>query len=438
MIRYRLFSLLLFVFSAFVLEGQQDSGFYFSSRVIDAESRNGIPFASVSLEGTLRKTICNEKGEFSIFINKRRSVLEITSAGYLRSWIAVPAIMQPENFIAPTPTGENNLIQNEKIQAIFNDTGFTVIDYDFYSDKLLLLVYNVQKKYYQVVFPGASPEKLNVMMIRNNPTALFTNCYGNIFILKEEKVCPLIIEGNNISAGPETDIRKFEKEFVNCVAIDSVNIYYGLRAVPDYILNGALHLAVRHRSLSYILLSKEKKQRSLFKNLSDEKNIKLSPDEKTHLELNMNRLPFSYGSASFKKVYCPVFQYGSSVLLFDLIGGKIENFDSTGKYLSTTPVIFHTSKQWSGEVYPDKYKTKFYTAFHYPAKQLNENSPTGNSLPKPAWTELKEISLADGKTQGVLNLAEAMPFKMKVHNGSVYYLKRENEKTKLLRIPLPQ
>lgn len=397
----------------------QDSAFWFSSTVLDAQTGKPVPFATVSYHGTLRKTISDEKGRFRMLVNKKRSVISVTSPSHSPTYLSVPTLIRPADLILLQPLEGDE--KNEMIpgaEAVFDKEGHHVIDYAFADSFLLVLSYEVKTGKYHLVSLTRKGELQRDMIVGGKPTGFFVNCRNESFLMKEESASEIIFrDGKVVSLGKEREIRKFEKEFLGCVAEDAANTYYAFTIAPDYILNSSLDLKVLHRALSYISISKEKKQRSLFKNLSVPTTFQ--KDEKTHLELNMNRLPFSSQKINFQEVYSPLFRTGNRMVLFDLAGGKVENYDSTGRMISSALIFFHRNETWTGKIYFDQPEGKFYTGFYRDGK-----------------IELNEIDTGPGKLKKAKTL---MPLEnnsdLKVIGNFIYYLKssEKGNRIKLFR-----
>jgi hypothetical protein len=408
----------------------QDSAFYFSSKVLDDHSGKPVAFAKISLKGTLRSAIANEKGEFSILVNKKRSVLEISAPWYFSKDLALPTLLKPAMFVPLVPLSKKSgdVPQNAG-QQVYKNNEWYILDYDFYDSTILLLVNNPAQLQSRILLLNERLDTLSLLFVKGNACALYKNCHGEHFLLKEESVVQLLREKKRgIYFGLEAKIKPFEKENISCVAEDESNTYFATYSSPDYILTPALDLKIRYKTLSYFSLGKEKKQRALFKNFTDEKFIKPGWGEKTHMDIGMNRLPFSNNSTSEIKVNCPLIKAGKKLCLFDFMNNKIESYDSTGRLIMYSLIYFTHKENWCGQIYADDLTGKFYTCFYL----------LSDGKIYPAAVELKEVDVLSGKPTSTFYLPQEAPVQLKINGGYAYYFNRnpQNKFHSLCRIKL--
>ncbi|MBC7863344.1 MAG: hypothetical protein IAF38_10240 [Bacteroidia bacterium] len=403
----------------------QDSAFYFSSKVLDDLNGKPVAYARIFLKGTLRSTLANENGEFSILVNKKRSVLEISAPWYFSKDMAIPTLIKPLVYVPLTPFTQKNagipLINPGQI--VFSSKDWNVVDYDFYDSLTLILVNNQLIKQTKLLALNNKLDTLSVSPVRGNASALYKNCHGDHFLLKEESVVQLFYEEKKgVYFGKEAKIKPFEKENIGCITDDGSNTYFVLYSSPDYILNTSLDLKIRYKTVSYFSVGNEKKQRALFKNFTDEKSLKLAFGEKTHADMGMKRLPFSGNTTTEVKVNCQLIKAGKKLCMFDFLNNKIESYDSTGRLINYSMIYFTYKDNWCGEIYADNLTGKFYTCFLIPGKEypVKTEEKDGHKI-IPAYTELREIDVNMGKLTAAYRLPVEAPVQLKINDGKVFY-----------------
>jgi hypothetical protein len=137
------------------------------------------------------------------------------------------------------------------------------------------------------------------------------------------------------------------------------------------------------------------------------------------VELRFNKMAY------YDAIYAPLFQWGDSILIFNHPKDRIEIFSSNDSLLSFVPINYHKEekrtefgtflnafakrKKWLKRVYIDKELQNAYTLF----QNLS------------GTYELKKIDLQTGNLGHVLTIPYPYVEKLKVKNGSLYFVYKD-------------
>jgi len=207
--------LLLCLFLAVHPAIAQQNSIVLQGKILDSETSKGIPNASVTLFKSLRGTSTNRQGEFWLAVSRSKGAqLNISHIGYelasktfsgqylsgvesdtlILSFYLLPKAQE----LAPVAISSSN-----DPDTVFGSAFYSVSDFVFEGDGLLLLTYNRNlKKDAQLVLTDKNQQPIAERFVKSNPRSFFTDYLGRHFLLCEHKVLFVQIEGKGRRHAP--------------------------------------------------------------------------------------------------------------------------------------------------------------------------------------------------------------------------------------------
>jgi len=200
-----------------------------SGRIVDAENKEAIESVNIAIEGMLKVgTITDDKGVFSIRIEKLPVVLIVSSIGFETQKIEVKTLAEitVTLFKSTTDLPEIIVSATPKVDTVYKEP-YNVVDYVFKDDFLILLVYkNVFEKYELVLLDELEEYVAHYPLKEYNPTSLFKACHGDLYVRTTNGVYTINFDDSSIGLGPWVEQKRYEQVIEPCVlAIDDLMFY---------------------------------------------------------------------------------------------------------------------------------------------------------------------------------------------------------------------
>lgn len=299
------------------------------------------------------------------------------------------------------------------VDTVFGTWKFSVADYEFYEDKLILLTYEKSLKQAKVMLADAGQKILSVFVLPDEAKELYRDYQGYINVMCEEHIYRIKIRQDKISLAslPVEDYRRF---IMPCVDSLQNNIffsnydkdypeftYYAYNAADSSL--GTLKTITDQEALRgynmeyYFLKPKDRVQAWKF---AAEYGV-----DKHRVAAAMSGLT---SSMHYTPLYAPLFVLNDTVYVFDHYSDAIFSYDKTARKLDSVPIAYHHPKnwrEWKHKVIADEITNEVYAVYQ-----------------KAGYYYLKCIDLHSGKIKGSFKLSNQYVDKLKVRNGSVYYV----------------
>jgi hypothetical protein len=135
-------------------------------------------------------------------------------------------------------------------------------------------------------------------------------------------------------------------------------------------------------------------------------DINLSQNYDNRYLLNL----YFYQHVIDKAIYVPVFQIKNKIYIFNHVDGKIEEYSKRLDMVGNTPIDYQDNSHWQRKVLLDRETQLFYTLFK-----------------KKGFYFLSQIDLQTGDLLTSKKIPATFISNIKVHNGFVYFVKKEND-----------
>ena len=454
MMRMRSHLLIIGLLFCLSLQSQDVVSFVIEGQVTDKATGEPVENANIVIKDQGVGATTDELGIFTLNIKRLPFTLVFSHVSYeslSRSFNYPPIRMlniQLKSSVVPL---EEVVISSSRIDTLFRDDKYAVLDYEVLDDGILLLIYKARLTSCELLVTDFSgKEKQNLAVLPGKPLALFKDCLQHIHILTNKKIFEVFLQDSSIMLHKGIDKKEFTEAMNGCLFEIGNKLYFEDLAYHNFMKR--CYYVRKEDSLRHelTLIADEKKIDMLADNPFDRRflsesgsKITLGNMRSTEQDLELIdeiRSESNYSRfikmAYYTKVNAPVFPLGDSVCIFNHPNNRIEIFSHMDSLVGTTPVTYHLkskkntlqtvidafapASEWLEEIYMDRKKWKAYTLF----QNIN------------GTRDLMEIDLFSGKTEYVLTIPFPYVQKMNIHDGFIYFIYKgwgEGQNKKLFR-----
>lgn len=408
--------LLVCVVLCFNLTYSQDSAFKYSGKVVDLNTKKPLPNVSVQIEGSLRGSSTDSSGKFEILVKGAGELLKFSLIGYEAVYLNPHKKNYRKNLIGLNPKAveiTEVVVKAKTIEIIAKSNRSYVLDYDFYSDNILMITYNNLKTGNKILLLNEKFDTLGIATIPEEPLKLFKDCLGNHHVVCEKTVYQVYYDGKTLRFLPPKSVNDFENILLPCIAMDSTN-FYTVTKSGSYVVSGVFHdFNSNHTGLAYSFINKQAKIKVKLIDIIDEEAIRMKADErsglshKTNFQKNYYDILFTE-TIVFKEIFAPLYIIKNKIYVFDFINSRLQNFTASGKIINEAKMTLHKNLEWKRQMYIDEKTDKAYTLFE-----------------SKGISELKEINLVTGKENGSKKIPLVFVDNIKVRGNYIYFIHKE-------------
>lgn len=253
---------------------------------------------------------------------------------------------------------------------------------------------------------------------------LFYDAFRNIHIISADSVYQVFFDSNRLSLLYGNTKEVFYQKLKPLVVSTPLFIVMEERAVYN-------------QQVYYLIINKKTREKQVLRRISgktfemasnwelDDYRLRLindiDYDNKSEQERirNEERLDFLLDVQKrlmLQPIYCPIFDLGTKLIVFDFENDFLVTYNQDGKYESQIPIDFHlrdsyfssglNQKSWNKKIIRDEATGQFYAEF------ITDGIVT-----------LKEIDLNNGKVKREIRLSDhSFPQNIQVYDGYAYYL----------------
>jgi hypothetical protein len=302
--------------------------------------------------------------------------------------------------------------------TVFGTWKFSVADYEFYEDKLILLTYTKSLSKPTVRLVNSSQQILSSFDLPDKAEKLFRDYMGHVNVICSEHIFRVKINNDEISMA-SLPVDKFNTGIMPCIDTIGKEIYFSNYS-KDY------------PEFTYYAYNTEDKNLYPFKKITDDEQLKeynmeyyfLKPKEKLmarkiadEYDVDKHRIAVMMtgltSSIFYTPLYAPLFIIHDTVYVFDHYSNAILTYNMKHELLDSVTIDYHHPKnwrEWKHEVIMDRENNKMYALYQ-----------------KGAHYYLMHIDPSTGKIIGSFKLLNRFVGKIKIKNDYVYYVYRPFE-----------
>lgn len=322
---------------------------------------------------------------------------------------------------------EEVLVTSEqKKNIVFEDSKYYIVDFTLSEKNALLLLKNRGEYYVHMLDDDMKP--IQKLLIEQNASALFEDCFGNTYLVAKDSVFFISEDSLTLTLTDSQPRAEFMASMQKCVGSTSdkiifeeyteqyqfhefyaVDMYNGDRKtiyeINDSIQARSLHDAARDLysngvTLDEMLKSAEVSAETMSSGAGDLEEVK------NYREMNArkDRIMF-FESTVVVQQYNPLFIVHDTLYFFNHFEGRVDQMDASGKMLSSIQIDHQLNPGWGDQIYMDIADKQFY----------------GLSIEDGIF-KLTRISLNGEDDDFTATITEhAHPKKVLIRNGYVYY-----------------
>ncbi len=416
--------------------------FVIKGRIKDKTS--GVPISDVNIK--LRDfpagTTTSKEGEFSISVEELPVILIISHINYQTKIIEIADLFEQEISLSlerKTEELDEVVISGSKVETVYKDDVYSVLDYEFLSDDILLLVYrNSFSKELMLLNPSNDTiAKINSTKIK--PASLFKDCFDAVHVLCKDTAYQLYFHDGLIDLIYPTPVYEFKKLMLPCVTQLNDNIYFKLTFFNELVVEyqfakereGQLHLLRRIvDSVKTDLINSNPYMRSLLNiglyNGAEEGILNMidyvAMEEQVKM---MNDLRAGEFEAHYLRkivltpVFAPLVKLRDTLVIFNQPQGQIEFYSSNSRLIRTVKINYADDPDWVKEIITDEISGNVYCLFL-----------------KSGVYNIRKVNTQNGQMDEILRIYYPFVKKIKVRDGYVFYLYKgmvDGENSKLFR-----
>lgn len=379
----------------------------------DAKTDELLIGANISIDGTMQGTSTDINGNFQIITNKFPILITVSYIGYQSKKITIDAPnieikLQPEE----EQLSELVITDQPVIEKVFKKN-YTIKDYEFYEDYIILLVYKGYFKKHSLILTNMEGKQLSELSIKElKPLELFAGCLGGVHLITNTYARQIYILGNSIQFLKKVDTRVFDAKMSPCVDANSNYVFYKTSRFAN-------------QEVSYLKIDKTNpRNKKIVATVTHEKNLVLLEDEPSFQQLREyvakehaqgQPRSSSFGDkliegdfvsrVIYKPIYAPLFEFRDTMYLFDHVYNKIIKINPLGERVDSTQMDYHVNKKWRKKIIFDQETGKAYT------------------LLDTKWAmTLHQINLETGQLSVPLVLDRPHISDIKIKDGFIYFL----------------
>jgi hypothetical protein len=297
--------------------------------------------------------------------------------------------------------------------TVFGTWKFSVADYEFYEDKLLLLTFEKSLKHAKVMLADADQRILSSFTLPEAAKELYKDYQGFINVMCEEAIFRVLIRGTELRLA-SLPVEEYKHFIMPCLDSAMHNIYFSdySREYPEFnyyaynTKDSALakirtvcdREALKGYNMEYYFLKPRERVQAM--KWADEYGV-----DKHRIAAAMSGLT---SSMHYTPLYAPLFVLKDTVYIFDHYSDAVFSFDQQWRFLDSVPLSYHHPKnwrEWKHKLLADKERKEVYAVYQ-----------------KAGYYYLNHIDLQTGRIKGSFKLSHPHVDRLKVRDGYVYYV----------------
>lgn len=364
--------------------------------VYDSLANSTIASVEIIAEDNSVKTFTDENGFFSLSVKRLPVLLQLRHISYLPTEVFINkkhdtlriSLTSKSVELLPVEISTNNPVQ------VMADKRYHIMDYEFHSDKMIVLAYENQSFFSPVLLlinqNGDTLFRLEI----SKPLKLCKDFSGKVILYGKSGAYTVNVDSNRLFLSDPIDREGFDA--INDVIIGQSGSYYYLR---KYFNN--------NQALNYYNYEETKDKLNCFRTIIDEDNL-IRNQRGYYFDNKEEDIRFQQ-LIMLKPVYAPLVRINDTLVLFNFLESIIETYNTAGDPIGKNYIVFHEENGFAKMLLLDEVKSRIY--FLYKRNGLST---------------LKEIDKDSGKIYRSIQVPEFVFIeKIRVNNGHVFFLYKD-------------
>lgn len=434
---YSILTLLLAV-TSIASTNAQATWMVLEGKVINDETKAGIPFATVAITGTNFGTTTDATGAFKLSVRSIPASLALAHISYTNRTVTVTADDDLNNLelsMEPSSTAIPEVqISANRVDTIFPDKTRNIWDYAFLGEEIMVIDFYSRLAKGRLSMLSFFGDTLATIPVPAKPEMFYEDCLKQPYLICEDRVYPIEWDFETLRLSKPMKRSDFMQYANNCVD----------HSWPTVFFNEPMHNDMAQHYYGIDQLSRDFTSLDIIADstiLHQFKNDLLVADPNS--ESPQGRFMYQYYVAAYgspgraarhmgwdkqfreqivyKAGYNPLFVIKDQVFIFNHTNSRLKKFTPKGKLVKSSEINYHKTRAWNKEIIVDEINNKAY------ALLLNKGV-----------VQIQLIDLETGKTKPPQKIKFPFVEKVKIRDGFVYFLYKGIGETKrrLYRIPV--
>jgi len=352
---------------------QQDS-LLLAACIQDQDGRP-IEDANITISGNFfQGTASNSNGCFQLKLESFPAQIEISHVNFESLYLLLNSASDLEEVyflqskIANLP--DVTVSAQLKIDIVYQEP-YSVVDYFFYQEYLVLLACKSNTKGYSLILLDEEEKEIQDFSLRDvRPKNLYKTCDEKLYLMTKVCVKEVLIENDQIRLGKSIKYEDFYTNWANCVFANDTIAFF-----ERHLFQG--------QALQYTGVFRRKGELETlpFPLIEDVRNIDLLIEE-FGIRMPRSGDVWEAGVSSeleqlreakyqltgvrrmfFPPLYAPLFPKDSMICVFNHLLSQVEYFSPVGELLYHVKVDYHEQKKWKKKIHFDVHQERAYTTY---------------------------------------------------------------------------
>ena len=418
--------IILFLFASLCYSQNKNTSLFILGKVYDRETKSLLNHVSIRINNSTIATETNKKGEFEFYLPKVKHLSIIFSfIGYKKEvkelsisieedTVKLSISLKKENIELPSVDINDKL----KPDTVLGFRNFSILDFDFYEDKYLLLTEDVKTNKLNLKLADETQSILHSISIpfeAGKVKELYHDFMGYTNVMAEYKIYRILIRNDKLilASLPVEDYNALVKPVIDTInaqlLFSNFNKEYPLFNYLSYnyldSTKKEIH-TIEDKDLMHAYrfeyYSLKPQDQLLSRNLAQEYKV----DKHVVAALISGFTKSMY----YTPLYAPLYIVSDTICIFDHYKDCLFHYNKNGKKLDSININYHHPKnwkEWKNKMLKDFTEDKIYAVY--------DNS--GHKY-------LKEINSKTGKDEGRYTIIHYSADKIRIRNGYIYYVYR--------------
>ncbi len=388
------------------------------------QDENGAPMpgASILYQNNSSGTTADARGNFTLPITNFPAYLEVSFIGYKTYYFIIneadfnkqKSIVRNVKLSVQKAQLETVTVVGKAFEDFFIHPGFSVLDFTFVNEHILLLLKN--KQTHKLVLMNSAQDSLAQLVLTQNSEGLTTDCLNQHYMLTKDSVFALSFANGQIQIIGALNAAFYNQSITPCIASNTHALYYNFYKYNNQLLeiyqsskNGGASKKIK-QLVDYEDAASINEYGQLAQQLLEENG------PMTSSLVQMDRFKDGFERMAWFKhtmatpIYNPLFASADGALLFNHLQDSVQRLNLEGAVVQSFHIHYHHLADFKKLILKDAFSSNYYAVF---AKGGQHRL---GLLSNVDFSIEKEISIKN----------HDFPTSLKVRNGVVYFLDRDD------------
>lgn len=372
--------------------------------VFDSLTSEPVENAEIIVSGYTEKTHTDKNGYFSFAAYTPECEAELHCISYNTKKLTLrSSVINNINISHKSYELSSVEISANKPRDLMPGISYQIMDYEFSGEKIILLAYERQSIFLpKLLLINSKGDTLSTLDV-SKPLKLCRDFDGKVYFVSKTTSYEINTDSNSISLCNPVNNEDFERINNTIVCHHGNNYYLRQYMNSDQILNYYNYNQIQDklicfRTITDIETIRRNRHGAYFD--GKEEDIRFQ-------ELIMN-----------SAVKAPLIKINDTIFLFNYLESRLEKYSITSDTLAQTDIDFHRNKSFLEDLFIDNERSKVYAMYR-----------------KKGISQVKEISTNNGAVVQTVDIPDFVFIeKIKIHNGTIYFLYKSKELTEYKKL----